>query len=387
MTHRIVITHDRGELDRLRILWTHVHNRSANESIFMTWEWVNTWWTHFGEDHKLWILLAYDNLRLVGIAPLMEVGRRPENYSAQFATRFRELRFIGGTADYDHLDFLVERGAEERVIPAFLNALLERKTQWDILHLSNIPSSSKTLEILRNFPASWEETDRSLCPVVNLPSDWEVFLQSLSSGKRKEQRRFQRQLDAAYPGRWTMRTVKSAADLPGTLDNLFTLHERKWEAHGKQGAFGTPREQAFHRAIARDFLASGWLRLHRLEIDAKVAATIYSFQYRGRSYDFASGMNFSVESLSPGQVLTEFALREAIQDGVREYDFLRGSEEYKFRWGALPHGDISLRWVMSRRAQIEQGLIRILREFWLGIKTCLPNTWRRRLIALFKQRY
>jgi CelD/BcsL family acetyltransferase involved in cellulose biosynthesis len=40
--------------------------------------------------------------------------------------------------------------------------------------------------------------------------------------------------------------------------------------------------------------------------------------------------------LSLGTVLTAHAMRHSIEnDGGREFDFLRGNEGYKYRWGAL----------------------------------------------------
>ncbi|MGH9763331.1 MAG: GNAT family N-acetyltransferase, partial [Blastocatellia bacterium] len=47
---------------------------------------------------------------------------------------------------------------------------------------------------------------------------------------------------------------------------------------------------------------------------------------------------------SPGTVLTAFGIRAAIETGCKDYDFLRGNEEYKTRWATGSHvvGEITL---------------------------------------------
>ena len=42
-------------------------------------------------------------------------------------------------------------------------------------------------------------------------------------------------------------------------------------------------------------------------------------------------------ALSPGVVLTAAAIERAIDLGRAEFDFLRGDEEYKYRFGAIDH--------------------------------------------------
>ena len=54
----------------LKNTWDMLLEHSSNE-VFSTWEWLSTWWKYFGNNKKLLILLAKENDRIVGIAPLM----------------------------------------------------------------------------------------------------------------------------------------------------------------------------------------------------------------------------------------------------------------------------------------------------------------------------
>lgn len=71
-----------------------------NHTIFSTWEWLSTWWKHFGEDKRLLLLLAKNEDRIIGIAPLMYT------VSTMFGLRRGKIAFIG-TPDSDYNNFII----------------------------------------------------------------------------------------------------------------------------------------------------------------------------------------------------------------------------------------------------------------------------------------
>ena len=78
----------------------------------------------------------------------------------------------------------------------------------------------------------------------------------------------------------------------------------------------------------------GWLSLDFLEVEgARVAAT-FSFVYSGVFYLYNSAFDASWGAQSPGIVLVVRLIRRAIEQGIRRFDFLRGTERYKFDLGA-----------------------------------------------------
>ena len=45
-------------------------NALANDIPFRSWEWLTTWWKHYGDGHELFVLLVHDDQeKLLGIAP------------------------------------------------------------------------------------------------------------------------------------------------------------------------------------------------------------------------------------------------------------------------------------------------------------------------------
>jgi CelD/BcsL family acetyltransferase involved in cellulose biosynthesis len=70
-------------LDPLRHEWTELASRTR--SVFKTWEWLSTWWDHFGRRRQLLVTAVRSQGRLIGILPLYQWRTRP----------LRILRFLG----------------------------------------------------------------------------------------------------------------------------------------------------------------------------------------------------------------------------------------------------------------------------------------------------
>ncbi len=76
----------------------------------------------------------------------------------------------------------------------------------------------------------------------------------------------------------------------------------------------------------------GLLRMYRLILDGVTAAVLYGFMSKGRFYIYLSGLAPLYERFSPGTAVINYGIEEAIRAGAHECDFLRGAEDYKYRW-------------------------------------------------------
>ena len=91
----------------LRNTWNAVLVESSSNSIFLTWEWLHTWWEHFGHQKTLHAVLFRDAQdRLVGIAPFFKHRR----HSA--VGPLDVLSFLGSDiVASDYLDFIIVKGS------------------------------------------------------------------------------------------------------------------------------------------------------------------------------------------------------------------------------------------------------------------------------------
>jgi CelD/BcsL family acetyltransferase involved in cellulose biosynthesis len=63
-------------------------------------------------------------------------------------------------------------------------------------------------------------------------------------------------------------------------------------------------------------------------------AIFYGFAHNDSVYFYLSGYDPSLEKLSPGTVIVAYAIEQAVREGAKAFDFLRGAEDYKYAWGA-----------------------------------------------------
>jgi CelD/BcsL family acetyltransferase involved in cellulose biosynthesis len=334
-------------LESLRPGWSDLAARTGN--VFATPEWLETWWRHFGEGRRLLAGRVLDEGgETAGLLPLY-LQRR---YGLTM------VRFLGHSAG-DRLGpiYLAEH---RRAVADGLRRLLAGE-RWQVFVGDLLPAEE---EWDRVVGARVVETVGS--PVLGLEGlTWDDYLASRSRHLRSRVGNYERRVGREHQA--TYRLADDPERLQEDLDVLFWLHNARWK--GRRSSFGGSTE-AFHREFAELAFHAGWLRLWFLELDGRVAAAWYGLRYAGTDSYYQAGRDPAFDRLSVGFVLLMHTLREAISDGMREYRFLRGSEDYKYRFadqdpqlatmvrarGLAGQGALALGRRLRRRARFLGGL-------------------------------
>jgi CelD/BcsL family acetyltransferase involved in cellulose biosynthesis len=326
--------------------WDQLLYASAHPNIFLTWDWISTWWEVFGDGLQPWILVARDAIsgRLDGVAPFVRRGipvpRGP----------FRELSFFGNIVGAaDHLDVLTCVGQEESLAAAFVDFLRRHRQEWDVLRLDGMSAESPLVALLRqrsDRPAMiWE----SVCPFLRLPDSRKEFLASFNRGMRANLRRRAGRLHEDTNGRVEYHQVTCADELPAALQTLFRLHQNRWGERGRQGAFADMAVRNFHQRLSERLLQSGGLRLNLLRANGQAIAAAYCFRCADTVSFYQTGYDPAWGQYSPGTAIMAHAICTAIEEGAREFDFLRGAERYKSEWTATARRDLRMRLATTTR--------------------------------------
>ena len=91
----------------------------------------------------------------------------------------------------------------------------------------------------------------------------------------------------------------------------------------------------FFYDVAQVLQDQGWLQLVFVEMDGEKAASLLNFDYGGSILVYNSGYDPArFYHLSPGIIVTARSIEHAIALGREKFDFLRGDEVYKYRFGA-----------------------------------------------------
>ena len=329
----IQVVHTEDGLRALEEEWNSLLSRSAANTIFLTWEWISSWWECYAQPRdRLYILSVRDSVDdLVGILPFFQ--RRERQY---LLGRITTLRFIGdGSADSDYLDLILASGREEVVLDASWRFLDSQKGTWDVLELAGTPETSPTVAWLKRLVHQERLLIRNEtvpCAVSHLPDSWDEYVASLKPRFRTKVRSVLKKLEES-PG-FRFYAINTDDELNGGLRTLFDLHSRRWQMKGKEGVFHRSEKQRFYERFASLFLRRGWLAFDFLEIDKKVAACQLSLRYAGVQFLLQEGFDPSFSPDSVGIALRALVFRKAIADGFRTYDFLAGVGRHKTQWGA-----------------------------------------------------
>ncbi len=342
---RIVLLQRESDLEALRESWANLLQRAASPAIFVTWEWIRTWWSVYGAPGELRVLTAYDDRdELVGIVPLRLQRRQ------RFGQTVSTLSFIGdGSNDSDYLNAIVAAGQENAVfaaVRAFLAVDLNRGT---VLLLNEIPDASPSIAAFEQMAAQ-SGTLTSIkdvpCSTVHLPDSWEEYLTVLRPRFRTKVRSVLRNMESRSGVRFGF--CETIEDVSRLLPILFDLHTRRWKQEGKPGVFGWDRKRHFYQAVSRVLLDQGWLRFSWLEWNGTILAAQYGFTYNGVYSQLQEGYEPDSEHWNPGVALRAWSIRRLIGAGVREYDFLGGVGRHKSDWGSIVKE--SKCFVIARRA-------------------------------------
>ena len=328
----------------LRAEWRQVLSQLPFQSVFFTSQWQETWWRHFGATHQLHLLtVRSSDGTLQGIAPLM---------SSNGAETPPRLELIGDLELCDYLDVLMVPAQQQEVGRALVEYLVAYGGEELELCLQNLSRHSPTPVVLHDrlmhSGLAVEVEQIQTCPTVVLPTDWEAYLATLRSKDRHELRRKLRRAEAA--ARLEYRATSVAAQLDEDVDTFVALH-RLSQQDDKRG-FMTPEKEAFWRDLAHQLWPHGWLELAFLYADGTPIAALCCFAYGTTYAAYNSGYHPAYAELSAGIVLFAERIRQAMARGFTAFDFLRGDEPYKYRFGAT---DQPLYQLLARTACPVQG--------------------------------
>jgi len=311
----------------LRDEWNELLSRSRSDCLFLTWEWLHTWWKYLGQNTRLHIITVRAGGRLMAIAPLT-LTRAGVGVLGVPMLEFAGTGIIGS----DYLDFIVSEESEAVLIDV-LASFIAQQGQSVRLHRVSKESAVAHAVCRRLVDHGWQclEVPTDVSPFIDLSGQsWEDYLSARRHKHRSNFRRSWRNLNKRFAVRVQWADSESARRIG--LHHVVDLHVRRWSGRASSNAFDSTTVLDFHDEVSRLADACGWLRLLTLTLDDKPACAFYGFRYGPRFYFYQSGFDPMFYDYSVGLVTVGLTIQEAIREGASEYDFLHGNETYKSRW-------------------------------------------------------
>jgi len=318
---------DFSEIDSLT--WNKLVEQSIADTPFSRYEYLSEWWKTRGggewNSAELVLVSAYENDQLVGIAPLFIA-----EYDGQQA-----VLLVGSIEISDYLDLIVR----EADLPRFLSGLIDFLASslagnWSALDWYNLPDNSLTLPALKaeSERRGWnyhEEIYRPT-PRIALSGSFDDYLSRIDKKQRHEiKRKMRRAAESDLNVRFVL--IDQSADIEKEMNTFFDLMTQD----PSKANFLHPAMREQMSVTIRAAFDQNYLWLSFLEVDGVKVASSWNFDYKNKLYGYNSGVSRTHMELSPGWVLLGHVIQWCCENGRHEFDFMRGDEDYKYRFGGV----------------------------------------------------
>ena len=309
--------------------WNALVEQSIADTPFSRYEYLSEWWKTLGggewQNAELVLVSAKENDQLIGIAPLFIA-----EYDGQ-----RALMLVGSIEISDYLDLIVREPDLTRFLSGLLDFLASSHAdKWSALDWYNLPDSSPTLAALQaeSNRRGWTPHEEIYRPTPRIPlnGSFEDYLSRIDKKQRHEiRRKMRRAAESEKNVRFTI--VNGTEDINSEINAFFNLMVQD-----------SGKEEFLHPAMREQMTVTiqnahryGYLWLASLEIDGAKTAASLNFDYKNKLWGYNSGVSREHMELSPGWVLLAHTIQWCCDNGRYEFDFMRGDEEYKYRFGGV----------------------------------------------------
>jgi CelD/BcsL family acetyltransferase involved in cellulose biosynthesis len=322
-------------------MWNALVEGSIADTPFSRYEYLSEWWKTLGGGEwnvegdnrpELVLISARENNELVGIAPLFLAEHDGQ----------RALMLIGSIEISDYLDLIVRAEDHARFLAGLLDFLgspdvragSPRPYDWSAIDWYNLPDSSPTLTVLKgeSEKRGWTHHEEIYRPTprITLNGSFEEYLSRVEKKQRHEIRRKMRRA-AESEKHVRFHVIEPTADIESETNAFFDLMVQ--DPNKEQFLHPEMREQM--TVTIRNAFERGYLWLAFLEINGSKAAASLNFDYKNKLWGYNSGVGREHMELSPGWVLLAHVIQWCTEHGRTEFDFMRGDEDYKYRFGGV----------------------------------------------------
>lgn len=297
--------------------------RAVDAPVFSGPGWAKAW-LETRRAYPMTVIEARDGTRLVGLLPLC---RQTRSFHRRVPLPLRYWGVVGaGWGAADHVTPL----ADTKTVTSSLLACAAEITRGQSLLLEHLDSGLTELcdhagmQLLGHTPV----------PRLDLGSvsgAGDVWSKKLRKNLR---RRIRLAEEAGIRGRW----VQTPEDVQNGLEKLRELHLRRWRAQGEGGLFDRTRQDFLRRVVTEE---STGARMFLLEGLQGPAAALLVFCTPTSMSSYKTGWDPRFAELGLGIRLHAEAIQKSIEEGLRLYDFLRGTGAHKYALNAHDYVDVT----------------------------------------------
>lgn len=307
------------ELSKIKKQWKHLEISDSECTIYQSYNWTKNYCKFLISNKKAYIVTFFLENVLIGIFPLQ-------------IRKFRNIEIYEfmGSCGIDYLMPLVIDSYKEIVYTLFCK-WLETQHPNKVFVFEDIPNTHSFSKHLHEYRYNYcikEYSDFSPYYFACLPNDWDSYKNGLS--KRMQH-------DLEYDRRYINRKLNIEflkLDYK-YIDEHINLNISRMHSKNLKSPFDEESACMFWKEFYYDEFMSGRLDFDAIVADSKIVSSILSINVG--KIKFITNLNINIEyaKLSPGNVLLGHIFEESIYNKYEVLDFGRGSDSYKYRFGAI----------------------------------------------------
>lgn len=320
-----------------RPAWQRLMEKDPEATVFLGWEWLAQ---AFRDNPMKWSVIAVRSAPnapdFICLLPLKYRVRWSQSQS-QFQT---EIEAGGRLLWSEYTGFLCDPLYEAPALAAAAQALA--RLPWSRLSMRYIAQGARAKGFAsafakRDFEVEWKDylinkgaIDNLVCPYVQLPQDFEGYLQEqVSANMRQKHHRFLRRMEREG-FRFSLADSETFAR---DVDILLGFWRQKWSVSKGKAKADAVASNYFQVLSAAQATGSLYLPvLWRQDVPIGALGHIVD-QGRERMHFIVSGRDADTKDPFIGSALHFHSIQSAIDQGYESYDFCHGNERYKYSFG------------------------------------------------------
>ena len=309
MNVRVLTSKD--ELDRSKSIWKQV---SEYCTVFNLQEWFGNWWDCYGSDKELRVFIAEnDAAETLAILPMMKYQKGNNTYLTQLAE--------SGT---DYFSVIL-KDSDGKAVDEIIR-YIKNNENYDRFIISNLKSDEKNTELLiKSAMITYNDVEiitQGKIFFVDCTGDYDSYIKERSKNFRHKYNQLKK-----IENKYDFEVVESYSE--DIVENIIKLHKKRWLDEMQLSVFFDKRRVDFMHSILKDYAKLGYLRLFLLKDGERIVSYRVGFVFRNVYYDWNTAFDLEYASDSIGIILCNHVIEYCFGHEIREFDFLRGEEDYK----------------------------------------------------------
>lgn len=305
--------------------WNSLLEEIPDKFIFQTYDWHYNVIQGFGREKGLFVLTIKKGNELVAIIPLWQVKRD---------LKFRKYKILQlltqSRADYQEFIIKKDREACMSVLCEFLK---EQKNLWDLIFFRSVRDGSQNtlmVDMFNHLGITAKSEDAFVCPVIKVDKGFEEYKKDFKAKFFSNIRRLERKINKL--GAVSINKYNGEIDIEEIANEFILLHQKRWGITDTKSKFNKKIHRIYYQQLFKSLYKKKYLDLFYMKLDDRIIAVHFGTLYNNRCLFHNPAYDPDYSKFAPSKILLYHIIERCHDQKIELFDFLAGSEEYKYDW-------------------------------------------------------